>query len=141
MEIKIKKFEELSNRELFEIFKLRSEVFVVEQECPYQDIDDIDLVSSHVCIWDQDQLIAVARTYEDKEFGHIGRVLSKYRGSGLGKMLMKASIDFAKKEYKKDINIEAQAYAKGFYEEFGFVQTSEEFLDVGIPHIKMKLSL
>lgn len=145
MELVIKKFDELTIYELYEILKLRTDVFVVEQNCPYPEVDNKDQFAYHVYLKDDEGIQAYLRvleagiSYEDVS---IGRVISKQRRTGLGTTLIKAGIDVAKNKYNaSQIKIEAQTYAKPFYENVGFVQSSEEFLEDGIPHIEMILSL
>ena len=145
METFVKTFNELSVDELYEILKLRADVFVIEQQCIYPDIDQKDRNSLHVFVKDHDEIVAYLRVLEKgisfDEVG-IGRVISKYRRKGLGTIVLKAGIQAAKEMYHADkIIIEAQTYAKSFYELQGFVQCSEEFLEDGIPHIKMILKL
>ena len=143
METFVKTFDELSTSELYEILKLRQDVFIIEQQCVYPDIDQKDSNSLHVFVKDHDEIIAYLRVLEKgisfDEVG-IGRVISKYRRKGLGTLVLKAGIQAAKEIYHADeIIIEAQTYAKHFYEIQGFVQCSDEFLEDGIPHIKMTL--
>ena len=143
MELFVKHFSELSAQELFEIYKLRVSVFVVEQKCYYQEVDDADKVAYHVWLRDGDGIQAYARvlscgaTFPEVA---IGRVLAVKRRCGLGSRIVAAAIDTAKERLHADtITIEAQTYARKLYENFGFRQTSEEFLEDGIPHIQMQL--
>ena len=145
METFVKTFNELSVDELYEILKLRADVFVIEQQCIYPDIDQKDRNSLHVFVKDHDEIVAYLRVLEKgisfDDVG-IGRVISIYRRKGLGTIVLKAGIQAAKEMYHADkIIIEAQTYAKSFYELQGFMQCSEEFLEDGIPHIKMILKL
>ena len=145
METFVKRFDELTVDELYEILKLRADVFVIEQQCIYPDIDQKDRKSLHVFVKNQNEIVAYLRVLEKgvsfDEVG-IGRVISKYRRKGLGTVVLKAGIQAAKEIYLADeIIIEAQTYAKSFYELQGFVQCSEEFLEDGIPHIKMNLKM
>jgi len=136
-----KHFSRLTADELFRIYKARVSVFVVEQTCPYQEVDDDDIASTHVWIEENDQLAAYLRIIP-KETGvvKIGRVLSLTRGTGLGAKIIRAGIDTATKQMgAHTIHIEAQTYAKGFYEKAGFVVNGEEFLEDGIPHVPMIL--
>ena len=141
-----KKFDELTNRELYAVLQLRSEVFVVEQNCVYQDIDDKDLKSFHLMGFDGDILSAYSRVLAPgmsfKE-ASIGRVITKpsHRRKGIGVMLIqKAIVETSNTFASKQIKIGAQLYLKKFYEGFGFVQTSEVFLEDGIEHIEMLLN-
>lgn len=142
MEFVIKEFSELTVDELFDIYKLRVSVFVVEQECPYQEVDDNDRISVHVMLKEGDDILAYLRVlpkgavFDDVS---IGRVIAVRRREGLGTLLVKEGIRTARERFGADrITIEAQTYARKFYENLGFVQTSEEFLEDGIPHIEMK---
>ena len=141
-----KKFDELTNRELYAVLQLRSEVFVVEQNCVYQDIDDKDLKSFHLMAFDGDILAAYSRVLAPgmsfKE-ASIGRVITKpsHRRKGIGVMLIQKAIVATSNTFaSKQIKIGAQLYLKKFYEGFGFVQTSEVFLEDGIEHIEMLLN-
>ena len=143
MKIIVKSFESLTNEELYEILKIRVSVFVVEQKCPYQEIDDKDKNALHVMLMDESQILAYLRVLEaGVSFEHvsIGRVLSIKRHSGHGRIILKEGIRIAFEELKaKEIWIEAQSYAKDFYTNEGFRQTSDEFMEDGIPHIQMVL--
>lgn len=143
MELSIKHFTELSTEELFEIYKLRISVFVVEQNCPYQEVDNADKVAYHLWLQDEDGIQAYARvlpqgvTFPEVS---IGRVISMKRRCGLGSKIVAAAVDVAKNKFHAEkITIEAQVYARALYEKAGFYQTSEEFLEDGIPHIQMQL--
>lgn len=137
----IKSFYELNIDELYDILKLRAEVFIIEQNCIYPDIDDKDKHSLHVFLKVQDEIVAYLRVIEKGisfDEVSIGRVIAKYRRQGLGTLVLKAGIQAAKEIYQAEkIIIEAQTYAKTFYEKQGFIQTSDEFLEDGIPHIQM----
>ncbi len=140
-----KYFEELTTRELYEILKARAEIFVVEQECIYQDMDDIDYNSLHMFYEANGKVVAYARAYEKTGEGQavrLGRVLTLEHGKGLGGTLLKASIGEIRKRWNPTkIVIEAQCYATGYYEREGFKICSDEFLEDGIPHVKMELVL
>lgn len=144
MEVTTKRFDDLTTYELYELLQARVSVFVVEQKCPYLELDGKDLFSYHVIYKENNTIQAYARVigkHEDCNMVSIGRVLSVNRGSGLGKKVMTEAIRVAYEVLDADIvYIEAQSYAKGFYEQLGFVQISEEFLEDGIPHIKMTLT-
>lgn len=136
-----KTFNELSVDELYELLRVRSEVFVVEQNCVCQDIDNDDQKAIHLWITVNDRVVALARVFPAgihlKE-NSIGRVITTVRGKGYGKQIMLFAIDTAVKEFNATrIEIEAQEYAKGFYEKVGFKQSSDTFLLDGINHIKM----
>ena len=141
-----KKFDELTPNELYAILQLRSEVFIVEQNCAYQDADGKDTYAHHLMCKKDDHLIAYARilppeiSYVESS---IGRVVTSplVRKSGIGKILMRKSIETARSLYPQAfIKIGAQLYLKQFYESFSFIQTSEIYLEDGIPHIEMLLS-
>lgn len=145
MEIFVKRFGELTTDELFDIYKLRISVFVVEQNCPYQDIDDTDKVSLHVFIKDNKETEAYLRVipagtvYNEVS---IGRVIAVKRRCGLGTLVLKEGIKAAVEYFNAEsIVIGAQTYARGLYEKQGFRQISDEYLEDGIPHIKMKLEI
>jgi ElaA protein len=142
----LKKFDELVPRELYAIMQLRSEVFVVEQNCVYLDADNKDYHCHHVMGWHDLKLVAYARivppgiSYEEIS---IGRVVSSpaFRNTGTGKLLMQKSIEAARSLYPVgSIKIGAQLYLKKFYESFSFIQCSDTYLEDGIPHIEMRLS-
>lgn len=140
-----KKFEELSNEELYKIIQLRLSVFVVEQNCPYQDCDDKDQESWHMMGWHNNQLMAYSRlippgiAYEDPSIGRV--VTSKsVRGTRMGKELMVRSVEHAHHLFGKvPITIGAQLYLTRFYESVGFTIISDVYLEDGIEHIKMRL--
>lgn len=137
----LKHFSELSNRELYEILRVRVSVFVVEQTCPYQEIDEADFDAYHLFLTDETGHIrAYLRIFEkDAEFVRLGRILTTERGTGLGLKLIFEGMRVAKELYgKRRFYIEAQSYAIGFYEKAGFRVVSEEFLEDGIPHVKME---
>jgi ElaA protein len=139
----LKKFNELTPNEVYAALQLRNEVFVVEQNCVFQDADDKDQASFHLLGCHQNRLVAYTRLvppgviYEEPS---IGRVVTSpsVRGSGAGKELMKESIE---KSYElfdiKPIKIGAQLYLKKFYEGFDFYQVSDPYIEDGIPHIYM----
>ena len=142
MNWKFKKFDELTTNELYEILKLRAEVFVVEQDCPYQDLDDKDKWAYHLFLEDDDgsTVIAVLRilpeniAYEDIA---IGRVIVKksHRGQGLSKVMMQKAISFIIDDLgKKRIKLSGQAYLREFYEDLGFERVSDIYLEDGIDH-------
>jgi ElaA protein len=139
----LKKFEELSTIELYKILHLRAEVFVVEQNCPYQDMDGKDFKSYHLLGFAENELLAYTRilpagiSYKEAS---IGRVVTspKTRGTGAGKELMKESIQCIEKLFGTvSVRIGAQCYLKKFYESFGFEIASEEYLEDNIPHVEM----
>ena len=136
-----KRFRELTVDELYELLRARSEVFVVEQDCVYQDLDGDDQPSIHLWLTDGDKVVAVCRVCPagtHMEEVSIGRVITTERGKGYGKRIMLEGIAVARECFgAKRIDIEAQEYAHGFYEQVGFRQSSEPFILDGIPHIRM----
>ena len=141
MKLSVKFFDELTAGELYNIYRLRVSVFVVEQNCPYQEVDAIDPAAWHLSLLDGDEIVAYARVFRyGEDSAAIGRVISARRRAGYGSQILKAAVDFAKRTFlPKVITLEAQVYAKPFYEKQGFRQTSEPFLEDGIPHIRMNL--
>lgn len=141
---KIKPFNELSAVELYQILQLRSEVFVVEQNCVYQDIDGKDFKAIHVIGEFEGEIVAYCRIFDKGNYfdqASIGRVVVKenFRDRKWGHDLIKQAIVAVEKHFStSQITISAQLYLKKFYESHGFVQTSEEYLEDGIPHIEMK---
>lgn len=141
----LKKFDELSTYELYAILRLRNEVFVVEQNCVYQDTDNNDQQCWHLMGWKDELLAAYTRIIPPgilNDLPSIGRVVTSpaVRRTGLGKKLMKKSIETVEKLFgKTSILIGAQLYLKGFYESLGFRQSGSVYLEDGIEHIKMKL--
>lgn len=144
MELMVKTFTQLSNLELYHIMKARQEIFIVEQNCVYNDIDDIDLTATHVFLKDKEEICAYTRLYweEERESAvKVGRVIAPRRGTGLGLEIMMESIKIAKEYYRpEEIFIHAQCYAIGFYEKAGFSVISEEFLEDDIPHVAMVIN-
>ena len=136
-----KSFHELTTDELYELLRVRSEVFVVEQNCVYQDLDGDDQQSIHLWLTVDDKVVSMARvcpagTHMTEV--SIGRVITTVRGKGYGKQIMLHAIDAAVEHFgATHIDIEAQEYARGFYESVGFKQSSDTFILDGIPHIKM----
>lgn len=139
----IKSFSELTTTELYAILQLRSEVFVVEQDCVYQDIDYKDQKSFHILGYKNDKLIAYTRIFKPGDYfkqASIGRVVVQIneRKFGYGHVIMKHSIKAIKEYFKENtIKISAQTYLKNFYESHGFIQKGEEYLEDNIPHIAM----
>ncbi|WP_233897594.1 GNAT family N-acetyltransferase [Tenacibaculum piscium] len=145
MNFLIKKFTELTTSELYEILQLRSEVFVVEQNCVYQDIDGKDQKALHILGIKQGKIIAYTRLFNSGEYFEtpsIGRVLVKenQRKFGYGHHLIKASVYAIFDYYNENkITISAQKYLIKFYESHGFKKIGKEYLEDGIPHVKMKI--
>jgi len=138
-------FQELTVDELYELLRVRSEVFVVEQDCVYQDMDGDDQKAIHLWQTVADKVVALARVCPagtHMEEVSIGRVITTERNRGYGKQIMLHAIDAAVEHFDaKRIDIEAQEYARGFYESVGFRQSSESFMLDGIPHIRMTLTI
>ena len=136
-------FAELTTQELYELLRIRNDIFVVEQDCVYKDLDYDDQPAIHLWLTEEDRIVALCRVCPagtHMEEVSIGRVITTVRGKGYGKQIMFAGIDAAKEHFgAKRIDLEAQEYAKGFYEQVGFRQSSEPFMLDGIPHIKMSL--
>ena len=145
MKLIAKYFNQLTTTELYEILKARAEIFVVEQNCIYQDLDDIDYRSLHIFYKSDRKIIAYLRAFEKDSSAKIvqmGRVLTLTHGTGLGGKLLKEGLFQIKEKLNpSSIYIEAQCYATGFYEKEGFVISSDEFLEDGIPHVEMILNL
>tara|TARA_B100001109_G_C18626393_1_gene363948 strand:- start:31 stop:489 length:459 start_codon:yes stop_codon:yes gene_type:complete len=144
----IKKFSELSTEEIYNILKLRSEVFVVEQNCVYQDIDEKDKKATHLFLEKNNDIIAYTRIFKKgdyyKENPSIGRVVvsKKERGKNLGKEIMLNSIEFIKKELEgRKIELSAQKYLDKFYRDLDFYSEGEDYLEDGIPHQRMFYNL
>jgi len=140
---KVKTYQDLSKEELYEVLRLRVEVFVVEQDCVYQDVDGKDSKAIHVLGFKENTLVAYIRLFPPGayfEHASIGRVVVKEteRSHGYGYDLMKRSISAAQEHYDTTIlKISAQTYLKKFYNKLGFTETGEEYLEDGIPHIGM----
>ncbi len=136
-----KRFTELTTDELYELLRIRNDVFVVEQNCVYQDLDYDDQKAIHLWLTEGEKVVAICRVCPAGTHMaevSIGRVITTERGKGYGKRIMLEGISAAKEFFKaSSIDLEAQEYAKGFYEQVGFRQSSAPFILDGIPHIKM----
>lgn len=143
MDIYVKKFNDLKLKELYQLLQLRSEVFVVEQDCVYQDIDGKDEMALHVLGFERNQLVAYTRCFPPGfyfEQAAIGRVLVKEtaRQKSYGHEILKVSIEEIQARYNtSNIKLSAQTYLTKFYESHGFEQVGEGYLEDGIPHIAM----
>ena len=139
----IKRFNELSIQELYVILQLRSEVFVVEQDCVYQDLDNKDLDAYHVLGILDKEIVAYARIFKPGDYileSSIGRIVVKkeFRKVQYGYKLVVNSIQFIENNFQQNtILISAQLYLTKFYNSLGFIRVGEEYLEDGIPHIKM----
>jgi ElaA protein len=141
MELHIKNYEELTVDELYDLLRARSEVFVVEQDCVYQDLDNKDKKAYHVWLSDEDGIAAYLRvlpsgvSYDEPS---VGRVISLRRRQGLGSIVLAEGLRIAREKFgAKAVRISAQEYARPFYEQGGFVKVSDSYLEDGIPHIQM----
>ena len=141
----VKKFEELTAAELYRILKLRVDVFVVEQKCPYPELDDCDQKALHIWLEDEEGIQAYLRVLDrgvKSEWVSIGRVAAVKRRTGLGTKILRIGIEKAKEIFVADLlYVEAQSYARSLSEKLGFRSCSEEFLEDGIPHIRMLLNI
>lgn len=139
----LKKFQELTGDELYALLRLRAEVFVVEQSCAFQDLDNKDQPSYHLLGYQDDELVAYTRLVPpgiSYEAASIGRVVTSpaHRRKGFGIELMQVSIEHCERLYDTTtLVIGAQCYLQKFYESFGFVQSGEIYLEDGIEHIEM----
>ncbi|WP_460220388.1 GNAT family N-acetyltransferase [Psychroserpens sp. MEBiC05023] len=146
LDIKVKTFQELNTQELYDLLQLRSEVFVVEQDCVYQDIDGKDQKALHIIGYKRSKVVAYTRVFQPGDYfelASIGRVVvsNTERKHKYGYDIMKASIQAIQKYYNETrVKISAQTYLKRFYNNLGFYEVGEEYLEDGIPHIGMMRS-
>ncbi len=143
LDFKWSRIENLSSLELFTIIKARESVFVVEQQCSYQETDDMDLHSWHLAVSIDSQLAAYVRVvdpgikYQQPSIGRV-MTISRFRNLKIGRSLMNEAIRFTEEQYPQmGIKIGAQVYLKNFYESLGFEPVSEPYDEDGIPHIDM----
>ena len=138
-----KSFNELSNREVYEILKARAKVFMVEQKIWYLDRANVDYSAYHLFLEENGEVMAYLRAFSGGTEGeiHIGRVLSVEHSKGLGTLLMNNAFEFFKENNLKSIVLNSQITAVRFYEKLGFNTTGQEFIEAGIPHIKMEIRL
>ncbi len=143
IKVLIKEFTKLKNSELYDLLALRTNVFVVEQNCPYPELDYKDQSADHVLIYYQDDLIAVSRilppqiSYPEVSIGRVATA-EKVRGQKIGVLLMESNMEFIRKKYGNvAIRISAQTYLQKYYEHFMFKFTGKAYLEDGIPHIEM----
>lgn len=145
MNLTAKEFNELTTNELYEILKARAEIFIMEQNINYQDMDNIDYKSLHCFFIDNNKVIAYLRAFytdDNKKSVKLGRVLTLKHGNGIGRQLLEQSIKVIKDKMKcEKICMNAQKHAVGFYEKFGFKVTSNDFLEEGVVHVAMELEL
>ncbi|TYR73140.1 GNAT family N-acetyltransferase [Rossellomorea vietnamensis] len=145
MSWKIRKFDELTNSELYNLLKERTLVFVVEQNCPYLEVDGKDPFSYHLFKEDDGEIIAYLRilpagvSYQEVSIGRVF-VKKEFRGQGLAEELIKKGLKFIQKELNEtNVKIQAQDYLRKFYGSFGFQAISETYLEDNIPHVDMLL--
>ena len=145
MGIIVKAFQELSVDELYEMLQIRAAVFVVEQNCPYQDLDYVDKQAYHVFLRENGETLGYLRVIgkgNRLQETSIGRVISLKRRQGIGGALMRAGLAVAKEKFGADkVMVGAQKYAIPFYESVGFRVISDEYLEDGIPHVYMICAL
>lgn len=147
LKIVVKTFDALNAKEIYEVLRLRSEVFVVEQECIYQDIDNKDQKAIHVLGMLNGKLVAYTRMFMPGDYFEnlaIGRVVvdPEYRRQGFGKQIMAATLDYIDNtQQNMVVELSAQTYLNDFYQNMGFVSMGEQYLEDGIPHIKMTKSI
>lgn len=144
MELIVKETSDLTNLELVKIFEARVKVFVVEQSCAYQEIDEYDTDAKHVILKDGENIVAYTRIIEDQSKISFGRVLvtKNYRGKKYGQQILRKTIKQIKDNSDKEsIYISAQEYLERFYSSFGFEKVSDMYLEDNIPHIDMTLNL
>lgn len=139
----LKKFQDLSGEEIYKILKLRNEIFIVEQKCAYQDVDDKDEAAYHLFFEDNGEIIGCLRilnrgiSFDEVSIGRLA-VNKNYRGKHIAKDMLVKAIDFIEKELKEtEIKIQAQTYLVNFYASLGFKKVSNEYLEDNIPHIDM----
>jgi len=138
----IKTFHELDKEELYKFMQLRIEVFIVEQDCPYQDLDDLDLEGRHIWIEEDGIVLTYLRLNPPEtrfKEPSLGRIVTKEtaRSRGLAEVIINKALEIIDKEYKMKTRISAQSYLEDYYSKFGFVKCSEEYLEDNIPHIEM----
>lgn len=141
--IHTRQFKDLSTDELFAIYKLRVDVFVVEQDCPYPDVDQIDKSAEHMFIMDGDVACSYLRVYIQDNTVKIGRVVTdkNYRSKGLAAKLLRCALNHIDTQYPTlNIAISAQSHLMNYYEGFGFIKYTNEYLEDGIPHVGMHIT-
>lgn len=140
----IKKTTDLTSTEMIQIFQERIKVFVVEQNCPYQEVDELDYEAVHIILKDEENFIAYTRVIEEKDCVRLGRILvnQNFRRNNYGRQIIDRAINYVTNHSTKEIvKISAQARLVSFYETFGFKSISEVYLEDEIPHIDMVLKL
>ena len=142
MRLEVKAWNQLSRKEINDIFSLRSEVFVIEQECIYQDVDGKDEKADHVLLFVNNELVGYSRVFNENIYfkeASFGRAVVKknHRGEGYGHLLVEKSLEHLKMNKQLPIKISAQSHLKEFYSSHGFVVKGEEYMEDGIPHTAM----
>lgn len=144
MKYEFKHFNQLTNHELYDLLRLRAEIFVVEQTCIYNDLDGLDKEATHLIVKKNDEIIATSRLLKPgtrfPDYS-IGRVVVKkeQRGNELGKRMMEKAIRFMLAEWgAKTIKVSAQKYLEKFYNDLGFEFFTDDYLEDGIPHVGMR---
>lgn len=142
----IHEFNQFEAIDLYRVLKLRQDIFIIEQDCIYDDIDTLDLVSRHLLLYDNETLVAYCRIVPGGvkfDTPSIGRVIvnPNYRSLGKGKELMKKVLELLSEENVSKVAIEAQVYLERFYQSFGFLKRSDPYDVDGINHILMDISL
>ena len=142
MRLEVKAWNQLSRKEINDIFSLRSEVFVIEQECIYQDVDGKDEKADHVMLFVNNELVGYTRVFNENIYfkeASFGRAVVKksHRGEGYGHLLVEKSLEHLKTNKQSPIKISAQSHLKEFYSSHGFVVKGEEYMEDGIPHTAM----
>ena len=144
---KVISFNEFTVDELYDLMQLRSQIFVVEQDCVYNDLDGLDRQALHVLCYNQEMLIGYARLLPaNTRYANtsIGRVVihPDWRGKAIGKQLIESSIQYIQETWvTKEINISAQQHLEAFYSDLGFITISDVYMEDGIPHVKMEYRL
>lgn len=143
MNIKIKHFTELSIDELHDLLAVRNAVFVVGQNCCYQDLDGNDKNAFHLLLSDKNKIVGTLRIlnfkvkYQEPSIGRVA-ISSLYRGKGLGHLMMKEAMSFIKNTFNtSNVRISAQSYLVDYYTQHGFSKVSKEYLEDGLPHVEM----
>ena len=142
MEIQIKRFSELTVQQLYAILKQRSNIFVVEQNCAFSDMDNYDQIATHIWLEDNGNLLSYARVLPNNTKHtnvSFGRIISVVRRKGYATHVLNAALSYAKATYDaKEVDIDAQVVAIPFYESIGFVVVGEPFLEDNIAHVRMR---
>ena len=135
-------FSDLNIHILYDLLQLRSEVFVVEQDCPYQDLDNLDMQGRHIWIEEEEKILSYLRlnppgTRFDEP--SLGRIVTKdtVRSRGLAEIIINKALEIIDNDYRMPTRISAQTYLEDYYSKFGFVKCSEEYMEDNIPHIEM----